>query len=262
MLTDAAQCFEDVAAADRVDVAEKYRANPPQPQPPQQPQRPSHDPLVAQMLRVRNLRATLAEAEDMVGRASSTLAPLLCTLACALLQATPLDATDEAEAIAEAEALGARAATCAGADLMSRADEAEALGKLMLLCDGMHWVPTKSAEAVLAANRLSDEPRLRCIQCGRAERAELLPGIAWGASCSACATLPIRSRPRGTQASSPSELLRRPSTGHAHCCARLPRPYASWDGSGGGDGGGGAGGEALQPVNALQSSTIATALGG
>ena len=113
VLTDAAQCFEDVAAADRVDVAEKYRANPPQPQPPQQPQRPSHDPLVAQMLRVRNLRATLAEAEDMVGRASSTLAPLLCTLACALLQATPLDATDEAEAIAEAEALGARAATCA-----------------------------------------------------------------------------------------------------------------------------------------------------
>ena len=41
VLTDAAQCFEDVAAADRVGVAEKYRAPPPQPQPPRRPPLPS-----------------------------------------------------------------------------------------------------------------------------------------------------------------------------------------------------------------------------
>lgn len=248
VLTDAAQCFEDVAAADRVDVAEKYRANPPQPQPPQQPQRPSHDPLVAQMLRVRNLRATLAEAEDMVGRASSTLAPLLCTLACALLQATPLDATDEAEAIAEAEALGARAATCAGADLMSRADEAEALGKLMLLCDGMHWVPTKSAEAVLAANRLSDEPRLRCIQCMGGLR-ELSYCLESRGEHRAAVRM-LRCRYAAGRAVLKPVALRTAASAIDWACALLrssARPEASWDGSGGGDGGGGAGGEALQP---------------
>ena len=83
LLKQAAYTFEDAAAADRVT------------------------PRGATSDRVTKMREALATCSEHVGPSSPELAPLLCELACAIVQHA-----ESCEAMAEAVTLGSRAAAC------------------------------------------------------------------------------------------------------------------------------------------------------